>query len=118
MWRNDTTISDGVRPRDGRTAQYRAVDSAAYEEIQPFRAGAHRTCARQWAGSNGQILRGHELRVQDRGLVLRNISGQEFWLPLLGPLAVASLALVRDREGTALGAELRGADEQVRAVLP
>ncbi|MEU2909046.1 hypothetical protein ACFYM3_07480 [Streptomyces massasporeus] len=69
-------------------------------------------------GATVRFCRDTELRVQDRDLVLRDISGQEFWLPLTGPHAVASLVLVRDREGTALGAELRGADEQLRAVLP
>ncbi|MFE7896594.1 hypothetical protein ACFU3E_03450 [Streptomyces sp. NPDC057424] len=69
-------------------------------------------------GATVRFCRDTELRVQDHDLVLRDISGQEFWLPLTGPHAVTSLVLVRDKGGTALGAELRGADEQLRAVLP
>ncbi|MBC9731533.1 hypothetical protein [Streptomyces sp. TRM68367] len=68
-------------------------------------------------GATVRFRRDAELRVQDRDLVLRDVGGQEYWLPLTGPHAVTSLVLVRDRAGTALGAELRGPHEQVRAVL-
>jgi hypothetical protein len=69
-------------------------------------------------GATVRFCRDTELRVQDRDLVLRDLGGQEYWLPLTGPHAVTSLVLVRDRAGAALGAELRGPHEQVRAVLP
>lgn len=59
-----------------------------------------------------------ELRVQERDLVLRDLGGQEYWFPLTGPHALTNLALVRDRTGAPVGAELRGPGDQVRAVLP
>jgi hypothetical protein len=69
-------------------------------------------------GATVRFCRDTELRVQDRDLVLRDMGGQEYWLPLTGPHAVTSLVLVRDRAGAPLGAELRGPQEQVRAVFP
>ncbi|NDZ80155.1 hypothetical protein G3I19_16840 [Streptomyces sp. SID10853] len=65
-----------------------------------------------------RFRRDTELRVQDRDLVLRDLSGQEIWLPRGGPHRVASLVRILDHTGHPLGAELRGSDGQVRAVLP
>ncbi|MEV6792667.1 hypothetical protein AB0M87_11810 [Streptomyces sp. NPDC051320] len=69
-------------------------------------------------GATVRFCRDTELRVQDRDLVLRDLSGQELWLPRGGPHGVASLVRVLDHTGGALGVELRGPDGQVRAVLP
>ncbi|MFG2311379.1 hypothetical protein ACGFS9_22340 [Streptomyces sp. NPDC048566] len=69
-------------------------------------------------GATVRFCRDTELRVQDRDLVVRELGGREYWLPLTGPHAVRTLVLVRDRAGEALGVELRGAEDQVRAVLP
>ncbi|WP_445528244.1 hypothetical protein [Streptomyces cyslabdanicus] len=65
-----------------------------------------------------RFYRDTELRIQDRDLVLRVLGGREYWFPLTGPHALASLVLVRDRTGQYLGVELRGPRDQVRAVLP
>ncbi|WP_371791027.1 hypothetical protein OG285_13055 [Streptomyces sp. NBC_01471] len=69
-------------------------------------------------GATVRFCRDTELRIQDRDLVLRDLSGQEIWLPRGGPHRVASLVRVLDHTGHPLGAELRGPDGQVRAVLP
>lgn len=69
-------------------------------------------------GATIRFRRDTELRIQDRDLVLRDLSGQEIWLPRGGPHRVASLSRVLDHTGRPLGAELRGLDGQIRAVLP
>ncbi|MFF9125786.1 hypothetical protein ACF09J_21185 [Streptomyces sp. NPDC014889] len=69
-------------------------------------------------GATVRFCRDTELRVQDRDLVLRDLGGREYWLPLTGPHALTSLVLVHDRTGQPLGVELRGSHDQVRAVLP
>ncbi|WP_250299274.1 hypothetical protein [Streptomyces sp. A 4/2] len=69
-------------------------------------------------GATIRFRRDTELRIQDKDLVLRDLSGQEIWLPRGGSHRVASLVRVLDHTGRPLGAELRGSDGQVRAVLP
>ncbi|MEU6120667.1 hypothetical protein [Streptomyces sp. NPDC047123] len=69
-------------------------------------------------GATVRFCRSTELRVQEHDLVLKDFSGQEHWLPRRGPHAVTALMLVRDRSGRPLGVELRGPDQQIRAVLP
>ncbi|MEU5597008.1 hypothetical protein [Streptomyces sp. NPDC020298] len=88
----------------------RRYDPAVRERIGPAPA--------EDTGATVRFRERAELRVQERDLVLRDLGGQEYWFPLAGPHALTSLTLVRDRAGTPIGAELRGPEDQVRAVLP